>query len=443
MRFRSRQYVLASVFQLQMLAAIGKLVTAIVELYRTRIRASWRCIRQEHTITTTKATCAKRGKESSGAAFAPRAARGAAESAAHLVDEVIPRVPVRQWVLSFPIPLRILFAAHPELLTPMLRIVHRVIASLLLKQTGLKRCAADTGAVTLIQRFGSAANLNIHLHCLMLDGVYRRTAGEPDFQQARAPTRAELESLLEKIIARLMRMLIRLGYLAEEQAVSYLADIDPDNPLRSLQAASCTYRIALGPRAGQKVLSLRTVPGRDEKTTPALCAEAHGFSLHAGVHCSTHQRKELERLCRYITRPAIANERLKRNGAGDVVLQLKSAYRNGTTHIGMSPLEFMQRLAALVPRPRLHLIRFHGVLAPHATLRAAIVPGAAQKPSDPADEHARGVLARMGWARLLKRVFGIDIEHCPQCGGALKIIATIEEPAVMVRILIGKPGRLR
>ena len=144
-----------------------------------------------------------------------------------------------------------------------------------------------------------------------------------------------------------------------------MADIDADNLLRSLQAASCTYRIALGPRAGQKVLSLRTVVRRDEKTTRALCVDAHGFSLHGGVRCGAHQRKALERLCRYITRPAIANERLKRDGAGDVVLQLKSAWRDGSTHIKMSPLEFMQRLAALVPRPRLHLIRFHGALAPN------------------------------------------------------------------------------
>ena len=82
-----------------------------------------------------------------------------------------------------------------------------------------------------------------------------------------------------------------------------------------------------------------------------------------------NQRHKLEQSCRYITRPAIANERLKLNGAGDVVLQLKSPYQDGTTHIVMSPLEFMQRLAALVPRPRLNLIRFHGVLAPNAKLR--------------------------------------------------------------------------
>jgi hypothetical protein len=323
-------------------------------------------------------SCKRRG-------FCPSCgARRMAETAAHLVDCVIPRVPVRQWVLSFPIPLRILFAAHPELLSPVLQI-HRVIASFLIKQAGLKRSAADTGAVTLIQRFGSAANLNIHLHCLVLDGVYRTTEGaQPVFQEARAPTTGELQGLLVKIIARIMRVLTCQGYLIEEQGMSYLADIDADNPLRPLQAASCTYRIALGPRAGQKVLSLQTISRRGEPSTPALCANAHGFSLHAAVRCGADQRKELERLCRYITRPAIANERLKRNHAGDVVLQLKSAYKDGTTHIVMSPLEFMQRLAALVPRPRLHLIRFHGVLAPHAKLRAEIVP----RPSENAPEHS-------------------------------------------------------
>jgi putative transposase len=155
------------------------------------------------------------------------------------------------------------------------------------------------------------------------------------------------------------------------------------------------------------------------------------------VRCAAEQRQALEHLCRYITRPAIANERLSVNRAGQVVLRLKTPYRDGTTHLVMSPLEFMQRLAALVPRPRLHLIRFHGVLAPHAKMRAAIVPIPAQTTTGQAGdcEHARGASVRMSWARLLKRVFDIDIERCPQCGGNLKIIAAIEEPAVIERIL--------
>jgi hypothetical protein len=87
--------------------------------------------------------------------------RRMAQTAAYLVDNIIPRVPVRQWVLSFPIPLRSLFAIHPELLAPVLRIIHRVINTHLIKQTDLKRSDAATGAITLIQRFGSAANLKM------------------------------------------------------------------------------------------------------------------------------------------------------------------------------------------------------------------------------------------------------------------------------------------
>ena len=123
------------------------------------------------------------------------------------VDQVIPRVPARRWVLSFPIPLRILFAAHLGLLSPVLQIIHWVIASFLIKQAGLKRSAADTSVLALIQRFGLAANLNIHLHCLVLDGVYQRTEGDSVFQEACAPNAAKLQGLLAKIITRLMRVL--------------------------------------------------------------------------------------------------------------------------------------------------------------------------------------------------------------------------------------------
>ena len=127
------------------------------------------------------------------------------------------------------------------------------------------------------------------------------------------------------------------------------------------------------------------------------------------------------------------------NRAGQVVLKLKTPYRNGTTHIVMSPLEFMQRLAALVPRPRLHLIRFHGVLAPNAKLRSEVVPAPAQTTTAGAGDckhaHAHSAPVRMRWARLLKRVYDIDIEHCQGCGGKFKIIAVIEEPSVIERIL--------
>jgi len=124
------------------------------------------------------------------------------------------------------------------------------------------------------------------------------------------------------------------------------------------------------------------------------------------------------------------------------VLRLKSLTRDGTTQIVMHPQAFMQRLAALVPRPRLHPIRFHGVLAPNAKLRGAVIPQPEQKDSAPAHEHTHGQAARMRWARLLKRVFHIDVERCACCG-QLKILAAIEEPVVIVRILthLGLPPR--
>ncbi len=178
-----------------------------------------------------------------------------------------------------------------------------------------------------------------------------------------------------------------------------------------------------------------------------VALSAQGFSLHADTRCGPQQRKQLERLCRDITRPALGHKRLRRTKAGEVVLQLKTPYRDGTTHLVMTPLEFLQRLAALVRRPRLHLIRFHGVLAPNAALRSQIVPGEA----DPATDTAHGdgealapsTRARMSWAQLLKRVFAIDMAACPQCGGPLTILAPIENPTVIAKILahLGLPTR--
>ena len=101
----------------------------------------------------------------------------------------------------------------------------------------------------------------------------------------------------------------------------------------------------------------------------------------------------MEQLCRHITRPAVANERVQTTAAAQVVLRLKTPWRDGTTHLVVSPLEFMQRLAALVPRPRLHLIRFHGVLAPSSTtsakLRALVVPQEVLQAPKPAPQASK------------------------------------------------------
>jgi hypothetical protein len=162
--------------------------------------------------------------------------------------------------------------------------------------------------------------------------------------------------------------------------------------------------------------------------------------LHAGVDIAPHERQKLERLCRYVSRPPVAVDRMALTASGEVRYTLKTPYRHGTTHIVFEPLDLMARLAALVPPPRMHLTRFHGVFAPHSRLRAAVTPahrgtGAAQQPTDDPASPPTPRHVAMNWARRLKRVFGIEIECCAHCGGKLRILASIEEPEVIARIL--------
>jgi len=169
-------------------------------------------------------------------------------------------------------------------------------------------------------------------------------------------------------------------------------------------------------------------------------ANAGGFSLHAGLGIQPHQREKLERLCRYVSRPPIAVERLALTSSGQVRYQLKTPYRDGTTHIVLEPLDLMARLAAVVPPPRMHLTRFHGVFAPHSKLRAAVTPahrgvGSQGQGDQATDKPITPRHVAMTWAQRLKRVFGIEINTCTRCGGPLKVIASIEEPEVIARIL--------
>ena len=132
-----------------------------------------------------------------------------------------------------------------------------------------------------------------------------------------------------------------------------------------LIAHSITYRIAVGPQAGRKVFTLQTLPASQEPFDDPVVGQVAGFSLHAGVAAKAHQRQKLERLCRYISRPAVSEQRLSLTPNGNVRYQLKTPYRDGTTHVIFEPLDFIARLAALVPKPRVNLTRFHGVFAPN------------------------------------------------------------------------------
>ena len=134
-----------------------------------------------------------------------------ADSAALLVDDVLPSQPMRQWVLSVPFPLRFLFASNPKAMTGVLGIVNRALSTYLAQKAGLKKPMAQTGAVTLVQHFGSALNLNIHFHMIFLDGAYIGDSSglTMRFRRIKAPNSVELTRLTHTIAQRVGRYLHR------------------------------------------------------------------------------------------------------------------------------------------------------------------------------------------------------------------------------------------
>jgi len=214
-----------------------------------------------------------------------------------------------------------------------------------------------------------------------------------------------------------MYLVERQGLLERDVENSYLtapSTPDEDDPLPHLLGSSITYRVAYGSQQGRKVFTLQTLP---PDTTEEPRQTVSGFSLHAGVATKAHDREKLERICRYIARPAIAEQRLS-----------------------LTQLDFISKLAALVPKPRVNLTRYHGVFAPNSKYRERITPAKRGKGStakEDANTHVRTPAEQhvaMTWAQRLKRVFGIDMQTC-ECGGTIKVIACIEDRAVIKRIL--------
>jgi hypothetical protein len=166
-------------------------------------------------------------------------------------------------------------------------------------------------------------------------------------------------------------------------------------------------------------------------------AHLEGFDLHANVRVPAHDRARREQLCRYVLRPPISKDRLRLTDDGRVLVELKTPWADGTTHLVFEPLEFLEKLAALTPRPGINLVIYHGVLAPHSRWRALVVAyrGGAECSGGTPAEAAAGKPRYWTWAALMRRAFDLDVLACPRCGGRLRLIATVEEPGVVRKIL--------
>jgi len=190
---------------------------------------------------------------------------------------------------------------------------------------------------------------------LFLDGVYiEHPDGVLRFRWVKAPSGAELTQLAHTIARRVGRFLERQGLLERDAENRYLAGEAMDaGSMDHLVGHSITDRIAVGPRAGRKVLTLQTLPACEpEEAFADTVGKVAGFSLHAGVAARADERKKLERLCRTISRPAVSEKRLSLTANGNIRYQLKTPYRDGTTHVIFEPLDFIARLAASGSRSR-------------------------------------------------------------------------------------------
>jgi len=426
-----------------------------------------------------------------------------ADTAAWLVDRVLPRVPVRQWVLTLPYRLRYRCAWDARLTTEVLRAFLR---SLFADQRRRARrlCGVEhgqNGSVTFIQRFGSALNLTPHFHVLVLDGVYPSPSHDlGTFVSLPPPETEDVARILAGTARRILRVLERRDLDSDKDS------LPSDDPLLALlTAASIRSRIAMGPEAGEgwRRLGDRVEPlDREESGVesgaeiPPRCVREGGMSLHADVAVPRNDRRRLERLCRYVARPPLALDRLEAMADGRLAYRLKTRWRDGTTHVVMERRELLERLAPLIPPPRAHQVRYHGVLAPCASGRGRVVPskegrdagfvegsdsrnpssiaevevassvrltmgphdreagraeaareiippGADRHPADWLDRNqsASGKMEesvlqrRVVWADLLQRVFEVDALACPKCGGRMRVLSAITDPTAAARIL--------
>jgi hypothetical protein len=270
-----------------------------------------------------------------------------------------------------------------------------VIEARLRQRSGCAR--GRLGAVSFVQRFGSALNAHVHFHCCVIDGVFATGEdGQVHFTEARALTTEDLAAVQQPVRARVLRWFARAGHLEPADA--------------------------------------HDMAGWDH---------GGGFSLDAAVRIEGQDRCGLERLLRYCARPPFALERLEQVADDQLVYRLPKPQPDGRSTLRLTPLELIERLAALIPPPRLHRHRYHGVLAANSPLRAPVTalarPATAPSPA-PMSAGDRAQLAvrspaRMLWALLLAHIYEVFPLQCPLCGAQMRLIAFITQAHAVNTIL--------
>jgi hypothetical protein len=302
---------------------------------------------------------------------------------ANLVDQVLPEVALRQWVLTFPFAWRRRLACDGELLSALSRIFVETVEAFYVERAAASSASpTKTGAVTVIQRTSSDLRLNPHLHVIFLDGTYRASGDALVWQELGHLRTREVGEVLERALRRMARYLRRRGlYISGQDECDATGtgndagdgdDGEPDTEHRL--EASCVS--GQEPPAGpQWRRGLPEPAPRALAYDKRLCASLDGFTLHAATRTGALDEPGREALVRYVLRPPIAQERIELQPDGLVRLTLKRAFGDGTVAVDMDPLSLLCRLAASVPPPRYHMVKYAGVLASASPWRAKVAPG--------------------------------------------------------------------
>ena len=305
--------------------------------------------------------------------------------------------------------------------------------------------AGQSGAVVVIQRTSSDLKLNPHLHVVFLDGVYRAQREHVLFHELPHLRTRDVAEVLTRATLRMVKYLRRRDLLEETD------DEAPDG-LAALAASGRTP--PAGPEWRRGALPRTGAPLSFDKP---LCVALDGFSLHAATRAGALDAHGREALLKYVLRPPIAQERVVRGPDGLVRIALKRAFSDGTTAIDMTrfvipeggdPLSLLTRLAASVPAPRAHTVKYAGVLAAASKLRPRLVPRPKTNEADAAQAEGKPP-TRTGsryrpWAHLLSRTFEIDVLHCDRCQGRMRLVALVLEDKSIARFLrtLGEPTSL-
>ena len=284
----------------------------------------------------------------------------------------------------------------------------------------LANSSPKSGQILFVQRFGSSLNLNIHFHLLAADGVYiRNNWGELKFHELPTITDQELENLLDKIFKRALKHLKKKGLidsnLEESQNIQDQQDLLFNEHPDLLSDITDSMK-----NKGKKIGYGIGYANAPTLVKSKLCISKNNFSLHANTKVNALARERLYKLIEYCARPPISDDRLTVTDSGNIRVTLKTPWKNGTTAIELTPFEFIGRLAALIPQPNAHLVKYSGVFAPNHPWRSKIIRNPKIKKGfqnrcelkDDFEEKDKHRLTKdSAWAKLLNRTFKFD-ESC-------------------------------